>query len=81
MQEDLNTLEGARAFLRRIRDEAQSRGLITVTPQEFVRAVELGALEYLTPFKGGNHLAEYAPHMAGRPVAITLVRSRHADHV
>lgn len=46
MDEDLATLEGALAFINRIRAEAKTLGTIRLNPFQFVRAIELGAITY-----------------------------------
>lgn len=74
MDEDLNTLEGALAFLNRIRAEAQQRGTITLRPHQFIRAIELGAIEYIAATCGasigGNYIGEYSPQISGAPVVL-----------
>jgi len=72
MDEDLDTLEGALAFLNRIRDEARTRGVISLRPSQFVRAVELGAIEYITQGVsiGGQHVGECSPKISGAPVVL-----------
>lgn len=74
MQHDLDTIEGCRAFLRRIREEAQARGLITMTPREFVRAVELEAIKYLPKHPGvsvgGTYVGEFAATVDGAHIAL-----------
>jgi hypothetical protein len=72
----LDTLEGALLFLRRIRDEAQTRGVIAVTPKEFCRAVALGAITYEADNVGvsmeGSYVGEMSPRLGGTRAAILI---------
>jgi hypothetical protein len=72
--EDLDTLEGAVAFLNRIRHEAQTRGVISLRPSQFVRAVELGAIEYISDRRGvsfnGQYVGECSPSISGAAVIL-----------
>lgn len=74
MDEDLSTLEGAIAFLNRIRNEAMRLGVITLRPSQFIRAVQLGAVEYIADVRGasigGQYVGEYAPKISGAPVRV-----------
>jgi hypothetical protein len=74
MDEDLDTLEGAVAFLNRIRTEAHTRGVISLRPSQFVRAVELGAIEYIADRRGvsigGDYVGECSPKISGAPVIL-----------
>jgi hypothetical protein len=75
MPEDINTLDGAIAFLNRIRAEAKQRGRITLSPAEFVAAVALGAIEYIADVRGvsnvgHHHVGEYKAQISGTPVAL-----------
>jgi hypothetical protein len=74
MHEDLDTLEGAVAFLNRIRHEAATRGVISLRPDQFVRALELGAIEYIADkhgvSMGGSYVGECSPKISGSPVVL-----------
>lgn len=74
MDEDLSTLEGAIAFLNRIRNEAMRLGVITLRPSQFIRAVRLGAVEYIADVRGasigGQYVGEYSPKISGASVIV-----------
>ncbi|MGY3584325.1 hypothetical protein ACVIGB_006617 [Bradyrhizobium sp. USDA 4341] len=72
MRENLNTLEGCRAFAQRLHDDARD-GFVIMTATEFVRAVEIGLIEYTTQqgvSLAGQFIGEYAPHVAGNRVRL-----------
>jgi hypothetical protein len=72
--ENLDTLEGALSFLNRIRREAMTRGVISLRPTQFVRALELGAIEYIADRRGvsmgGNYVGECSPKISGATVVL-----------